>query len=783
MRKLIQDYKILEYGIKISKEKENLFILPLSPKIIRVVYSEEGEISKTKSLMVVDQLPFSDWASMEEEFYIEVRTTELKVRIDKITFGISYYNSKNELLLKEPEKGGKTLEKAELIKTRFDKNTEIEMEVTVDGLRMKNRAGETYIDRTSYHGKLEFEWQDLEALYGLGSHEDGVLNLRGTHQYLYQQNMKACVPMLVSTKGYGLLIDNYSFMTFHDDMYGSYLWMEYAEQIDYYFIYGEELTEITKGYHQLTGEVSMLPKWAFGYVQSKERYVDDKELIKVVKEYRDREIPLDCIVLDWHSWEGDLWGEKVFDSSRFPNPKEMVDRLHEMDAKLMISIWPNMAPGGTNSNQMLEKGYMLGNQSTYDAFNKEARELYWKQAEEGLFSSGLDAWWCDCTEPFEGDWKGTMKPEPEARIDVNTREAKMYLDPAYISAYSLLHSEGIYEGQRKATGEKRVINLTRSSYAGQHRYATITWSGDTAGSWDTLRKQIPAGLNFCITGEPYWTTDIGGFFVRRKEQWFWAGEYEKGCDDMGYRELYLRWFQYGTFLPMFRSHGTDTPREVWRFGEKGDVIYDSLVRFTHLRYSLMPYIYSLAGRVTLFGESIIKPLGIVFREDERTFDTKDQYMFGDSLLICPITEPYYYEVDSREIRKKKETKVYLPAGHEWYDFWTKEKFTGGQTITREVSLETIPVFVKAGSIIPMSSNQAMHTGELKQDELKVLIYGGADAEFILYEDEGDGYGYENSQYACTVLRWEDEKELLSTEVTGDYKGFIKDKKIQVEVIR
>lgn len=783
MKQVIQEYKVLENGIKVSKEGEALWVLPVSPKIIRVVYSQENTISTNKSFMIVDQNPFFDWNSTQDESSIEVTTKELKIRIKKETLAVSYYNNKNELILKQPEKGGKSLEKVDLIKTKLDKNEKIKMEVTVDGLRMKNTAAETYVDRTSYHGKLEFVWQDSEALYGLGSHEDGIMNLRGTHQYLYQQNMKACVPMLVSTKGYGLLIDNYSFMTFHDDMYGSYVWMEYAEQIDYYFIYGEELKEITRGYHRLTGEVPMLPKWAFGYVQSKERYVDSEELIETVKEYRERNIPLDCIVLDWRSWEGDLWGEKVFDASRFPDPKAMVDELHKMNTKLMISIWPNMAPGGTNSAQMLEKGYMLGNQSTYDAFNKEARELYWKQAEEGLFSSGLDAWWCDCTEPFEGDWKGTLKPEPEARIELNCREAKTYLDPAYISAYSLLHSQGIYEGQRSVTKDKRVVNLTRSSYSGQHRYATITWSGDTAASWDTLKKQIPAGLNFCITGEPYWTMDIGAFFVKKKEQWFWAGEYENGYEDMGYKELYLRWFQYGTFLPMFRSHGTDTPREVWKFGEKGDVFYDTLVRFINLRYQLMPYIYSLAGGVTLFGESMIKPLGIAFREDVRTFDINDEYLFGDSLLICPITEPYYYEAGSKKADKEKIAEVYLPSGYDWYDFWTNEKFTGGKTITREVSLETIPVFVKAGSIIPTAPGKIKHTGELPKDELKVLVYGGTDGEFILYEDEGDGYGYENSEYVCTTLKWEDEKELFSTKIKGCYQGFIQDKNIEVEIIK
>lgn len=773
--------EVLKDGIKVSSEKESLWILPVHANVFRIVSSKRKELSTDKSLMITEQTPFSDWYTEQDEMCFYIITEKLKVAVDKTTQIITYFNRSGDLILKESAGSGRSIEEIEVIKAKFDSGEDLQMEVTVDGLRMKNNAVATYVDRTSNHAKISFDWQDDEALYGLGSHEDGIMNLRGTHQFVYQQNMKACVPMLVSSKMYGILIDNYSFMTFHDDMYGSYVWMEYADQIDYYFIYGEDLRGITKAYQLLTGAVPMLPKWAFGYVQSKERYVDAAELVAVVKEYRDRQIPLDCIVLDWRSWEGDLWGEKVFDKSRFPDPKNMVDQLHKMNAKLMISIWPNMAPGGTNSAEMLEHGYMLGNRSTYNAFFEEARDLYWKQANEGLFASGLDAWWCDCTEPFEGDWKGAMKPEPEARIGVNCDEARRYLDPACISAYSLVHSKGIYEGQRRVTGDKRVVNLTRSSYAGQHRYSTITWSGDTAASWDTLKKQIPAGLNFCVTGEPFWTTDIGAFFVKKKEQWFWAGEYEDGCGDKGYRELYLRWFQFGTFLPMFRSHGTDTPREVWRFGEKGSVFYDSLVAFMDLRYKLMPYIYSIAGDITLNGGSIMRPLGMVFPDDMNTRNIGNEYMFGPSFLVCPIVEAYYYESGSEILRRERVTDVYLPAGSEWIDFWTGERFEGGQTIQYTVTLETIPLFVKAGSIIPMGTKRVMNVEEIDASELDIIVYTGEDAEFVLYEDAGDGYAYENGEYACTTFTWNEINKSFSTKTCGSYAGFVENKKLNIVI--
>jgi alpha-D-xyloside xylohydrolase len=281
--------------------------------------------------------------------------------------------------------------------------------------------------------------------------------------------------------------------------------------------------------------------------------------------------PLDCIVLDWRSWPNELWGQKTLDPERFPDPTSMVAELHQRNAHLMVSVWPNMGSGGADWKEMKARGYLLGDQGTYDAFQPEARRLYWEQAERGLFSHGIDAWWCDCTEPFQADWQGAKDPGPSERMRICTEEAKLHLDPESVNLYSLMHSKGIYHGQRSVTSQKRVVNLTRSAYAGQHRYGTVTWSGDITATWDTYRKQIPAGLNFCVTGSPYWTLDIGAYFVKnRPDLWFWSGDYDSGVEDMGFRELYVRWFQYGAFLPIFRSHGTDIDREIWRFGEPGD---------------------------------------------------------------------------------------------------------------------------------------------------------------------------------------------------------------------
>ena len=375
---------------------------------------------------------------------------------------------------------------------------------------------------------------------------------------------------------------------------------------------------------------------------------------------------------------------------------------------------------------MLEHGFLLGDQVTYNAFDEQARALYWKQANEGLFSLGVDAWWCDCTEPFEADWTGETKPEPEERRRINTEEAKKYLDPQYINAYSLQHSRGIYEGQRLTTGSKRVVNLTRSAYAGQQRYGTITWSGDISAKWQTLKRQIAAGINFCVTGLPYWTADIGAFFVAKKDLWFWDGDFQAGCEDLGYREFYVRFFQYGTFLPLFRSHGTDTPREVWRFGEPGSRFYDTLVTFIRLRYHLLPYLYSLAGRVTQEDYTMLRALAFDFRQDPQVYNIADQYLFGPAFLVNPVTEPMYYLPGSQPLPPRSQTRqVYLPAGSDWYDFWTGRRFSGAQTVEADAPLEILPLFVRAGSIVPFGPDIQSTRGSQRELRSPVAYLPGA----------------------------------------------------------
>ena len=760
-------------GLRLETAQGLIDLTAYSPEIIRIRYTLEPVFSPNKSLMIVSEAQNPVEVSFQETTKaLFFTTSKLSIQIDRDTLAFTYRDSKGQILTHEPDRGGKTLMPVDVIQFLPSTENGIKTEVGADGLTTSAIAFTERLDRKAYHTKLEFEWAEGEALYGLGSHEEGMFNLRGQHQYLYQQNMKAVVPVLVSTRGYGIVLDSCSLMTFHDDAFGSYLWSDVDDELDYYFLYGPEFDQIVHEIRALTGHSPMLPKWAFGYIQSKERYVTQEELISIVREYRRRQLPLDCIVLDWKSWTGDLWGQKTFDPERFPDPSQMTADLHALNARLMISIWPIMRPGGANWQEMKEHGYLLGNQATYNAFSAEARACYWKQAEQGLFSHGIDAWWCDCTEPFEADWKGAIKPEPEERLRINTEEAKRYLDPEFINAYSLLHSQGIYEGQRQVTREKRVVNLTRSAYLGQQRYATITWSGDTAARWETLRHQIADGLNFCATGMPYWTMDIGAFFVKRKpELWFWSGDYDEGVDDLGYRELFVRWFQYGAFLPMFRAHGTDTPREIWRFGEPGEPFYDALVSALRLRYRLLPYIYSLAGWTTQHDYTMLRALPFDFRSDPVTYDIRDQYMFGPALLVNPVTQPMLYDMGSRPLGNVPQLRpVYLPAGAEWYDFWTGRRYSGGQTIHADAPISRMPLYVRAGSILPMGPIR-QHVNDLPEAPVELHVYPGQDGSFELYEDEGDQYNYENGAFSTIGIQWNNaERQLILEARKGQYTG-------------
>lgn len=771
-----------------------------TPSIVRVTYTEGRAFQDRESRIVCGEPGPVNVDIQQGSNNFVLSTSALKIVLNKHSGALSYFTSSGKVLTREPQEGGKHLAPKEIFRNVFAKDIAVAFAQSVDGARAAVTQYKPGFDRMAFEGRLEFVFAPDEAIFGLGSHEEGYGNLRGRSRDLYQQNMKAVVPYFVSTRGYGVLLDCCSLMTFKGTEDHACWWADAVDELDFYFIHGDSFDEVTRGYHRLTGPVPMLPKWAFGYMQSKERYVNARELVDVVREYRRRRIPLDAIVLDWKSWpDGAGWGQKSFDPVRFPEPEALTSDLHALGAHFMVSVWPIMTGGCEDQRKLLERDLMLGNQCTYDAFQPEARRLYFEQAERGLFSKGVDAWWCDCTEPFESDWARAIKPEPHERLLMNTRESKLYLDPSDINVYSLLHSQGIYEGQRRATARKRVVNLTRSSYAGQHRYATITWSGDISATWETLRRSIPEGLNFCATGEPYWTLDIGGFFIgSNPDFWFWRGDYnggcrgltpmdasepdpiDTGCPDLGYWELYTRWLQYAAFLPIFRSHGTDAPREIWRFGEPGTPFYDAIARFIRLRSRLIPYIYSLAAQVTLSSASIIRALALGFPDDRTTHDIADQFLFGPALLICPVTQPMYYGPQSTPISNVSRSRpVYLPAGRLWYSFWTSEFHEGSQWINADASLDIIPLFVPAGSILQMSA-EMQYADEIPTAPYEILVYTGADAEFTLYEDAGDSYDYEQGAFSLIKLTWNQARQqLIIASRQGAFPGMIAEREYQI----
>lgn len=769
-----------------------LMLYGTAENIIRCVYTKREEVLPA-SPVGIESTPAAELCMEEKETCYILSTARVSLTIEKRTGKFTWCDRRSgKILLREAgrELAGSPL----MVYSTGGEKPVIRRVVTVDGERnfVENLKPEE--DHMAYRGKLYFDWAPDEQIHGLGQGEEGIYNYRGNVQYLYQHNMRIPIPFFLSDQKYGILADCGSLMTFNDDSRGSYLYLDMIEQLDYYFIAGESVDEIIAGYRKLTGKAVMLPKWAYGYVQSKEAYRTQEEIIEIAKEYRKRKIGLDCVVQDWNTWEDGKWGNKKVDKKRYPDLKKMNQTLHDMNVHTMVSVWPNMNSGTEDCDEMEAHGFLLNDYATYDAYDEKARKLYWKQAEEELFSGGFDSWWCDSTEPFSGpDWNGAVLREPWERFQMVGSEHKKFLRADRANLYAAAHAKGIYENQRRCAPKKRVLNLTRSGYAGSQRYGTMLWSGDTCATWKNFRTQITEGLNMCISGMPYWTLDIGAFFTVNEKfenrgcgcsqdssmKWFWRGDYDEGVHDLGYRELYVRWFQYGTFLPMFRSHGTDTPREIWNFGEPGEMFYDALEKSIRLRYRLMPYIYSMAGKVCLEDYTMLRSLLFDFPEDKTAAGMDSQFMFGENLLICPVTEPMYYDAGSIELDRSKSWKCYLPAGEDWYGFEDGKFFEGGRWVEIPVTLEQIPVFVKAGSILPMEQ-KLEYASEAVDTPFEISIYPGRDTVFTLYEDAGDDYGYEEGIFNRITLSWKDGERIFTIGAAGhDFPQSIRNRSIRI----
>jgi alpha-D-xyloside xylohydrolase len=514
-----------------------------------------------------------------------------------------------------------------------------------------------------------------------------------------------------------------------------------AKLLDYVVFYGPSANSVIAAYRNLSGNVPMLPRWAYGFWQCRERYTSGTHLVETVKEFRKRNIPMDVIVQDWQYWGNNGWGVPKFDETHYPNPSGFIKELHDLNAHLNISIWSNPDKNSEIGKVYLAQSLYIPNSRWLDYFNPITRKNYWNTLKENLFTHGVDSWWMDATEPENDALRG--------------EKTYMGLGDFYRLVYPLFASQAVYEGQRKATSDKRVCILTRSAFLGQQKYGIINWSGDVGGTWDSYKRQIVAGLNYNITGFPYWTTDIGGFFRPGKTQY----------TDEKYRELLTRWFQWGALNPIFRIHGYQSETEPWKYGQQ---VEDNMRKMLNLRYRLLPYIYSEAWQITKNGSTMMRPLVMDFNGDTSALNQSCEYMFGKALLTAPITEP-----------NVKEWDVYLPESTDWYDFWTGKNFKGGQKITTDAPLDKIPLFVKAGSIIPLGKS-IQYSGQKSADTLEIRVYKGADGKFELYEDENDNYEYEKGIFSTITFSWNDKNKLLTiSDRNGSFPGMLNERKFNI----
>jgi alpha-D-xyloside xylohydrolase len=693
-----------------------------SDSIVHVVYSLEPQVPERQDFLIIKKAwPKTDFSlHTEDAKVVTLSTSQLKIEVNRADSSLLFYDAAGHKLSQE--------------NSRSLTPTEVNGEKTYHSERFVNM------------------WDTQEAFYGLGQHQAGVWNYRGEAVDLSQDNTNISIPLLLSSNGYGIFWNNGSRSRFDNRfVHAFYLSSEVADSVDYYFIYGPEFDRIVSAYRELTGGVPLFGKWAYGYWQCKNRYDSQQELETVAQKYRALHIPLDNIVQDWFWWN--VMGDPVFNKN-YPDPKGMIDDLHKNHVHLMISVWPYFRPGSAVYDDMDKHGFFLdrtkvsgfhpAGMALYDAFNPDARKYYWDLMDKALFKIGADAWWLDTTEPETEGHETNILVTNKVAIGNGAR---------YANEFPLLTTTGVYEGQRAASDQKRVFILSRSAYAGEQRNAAAVWSGDVDPNWETFRRQIPAGLNYSVSGLPYWTTDIGGFVSANP-------------DDPGYRELYVRWFEFGTFCPIFRAHGTRTTNqnEVWSYGPEAQ---KTLVAYDQLRYRSMPYIYSLAWKVTNENYTMMRPLVMDFRTDTRAQNIGDQYLFGPAILVNPVTEP---GATSR--------RLYLPQAT-WYDFWTGASIQGGRTVDAPAPIDRIPLYVRAGSIVPLGPD-VEYAAEKPADPLELRIYRGANGTFTLYEDENDNYNYEKGAHATITFSWNDADHLLTVgDRTGTFPGMLETRTFHV----
>jgi alpha-D-xyloside xylohydrolase len=722
----VKDAQQQSDGVQLTMGTGTLKLQVCTDSIIRVRYSATSSFPNVKEYVVTKtEWPAAKWTMQSADDKVTIATSRLKLVISRGDGNIAYQDSDGKPLVQEANR------KLTPVKVNGEDTYRAESFVNVYGSR--------------------------EAFYGLGQHQAGVWNYRGESVDLSQDNTNIAVPLLVSSNGYGIFWNNTSRSRFNN-RFANYLYIssEVADVIDYYFFYGPDLDKVVASYRELTGQAPLFGKWAYGFWQCKNRYKTQEEILGVAKKYRDLHIPLDNIVQDWFWWNHK--GEHVFNKN-YPDPKGMVDELHRENVHLMISVWPFFEPGSAVYDDMDKRGwfvdkfkfakppYHTAGMAVYDATNPEARKYYWNLMEKALFNIGIDAWWLDTTEPETEGQEENILLGHKLAIGSGDR---------YVNLFPLMTTGAVYDGQRSASDKKRVFILSRSAFAGDQRYAVTAWSGDINSDFFSFRRQIPAGLNFALSGIPYWTTDIGGFVFTNS-------------DDPAYRELFVRWFQFGAFSPIFRVHGTRSTdqNELWSYGSEAQAI---LTKFDRLRYRLLPYIYSMAWMTTNQSYTPMRPLAMDFRGDVRALNIGDQYMFGPAFLVNPVTEP-----------AATTRRLYLPQA-KWYDFWNGASADGGQVVDAPAPLDRIPLYLRAGSILPMGPELEWST-QKPADPLEVRVYRGADGDFTIYEDENDTYNYEKGAYATIPLHWDDTKQALTIGARhGKFPGMLENRTFRVTFV-
>lgn len=719
-----------------------------SSDIVRVVKQPKGQNDMPQSMSVVMQPQATDVRTETANGLTILRSSHITAEIDESTGAITFKTDDGRTLLRDKPYG-----------TQFTAISD---------------AG-----KPSYAVRQAFLLDPDEVIFGLGQQQTGLFNQRNQRLELRNTNMNICIPFIHSEKGYGLYWDNQSISTFTDNPQEMSFESEVGRTADYYVLYGGDADGVVRQVRTLTGDAPLYPLWTLGFWQSRERYKTPEELLEVVDKYRQLEVPLDGIVQDWQYWgSNDNWNAVSFDNPAYANgkAKDMVDEVHRKNAHIIISVWPSFGRKSEMYHVMDSLHALLPFQtypseaSPYDPFNPTARELLWQRMKKNILDLGFDGWWLDAVEPEH-------KNPKSADYDLPT-----YLGSfrSVHNGYPIMCSKTVYERQRELNRDQRIFILTRSSSLGQQRYGSHSWSGDVVGNWQVFRDQIAAGQNYSLCGIPYWNTDLGGFYAR---------DYGNDNQNPAYQEMHVRWYEWGVFQPIMRSHNSGpVPVEIYQFGEKGHWAFDAMEKFTRLRYRLLPYLYSTTWQVTHRQGSIIRPLLMDFASDRKAVLQSEEYMFGQSFLVRPVTDSLYTYVDKdskghlKDLSKTGSVEVYLPRGAQWYDLWTNQRHDGGQTIRRQVPIDVMPVYVKAGSIVPWGPD-VQYSTQKKWDRLDIRIYPGSDADFTLYEDAFDGYDYEKGQYTEIPFHWDDASRTLTIgSRNGTYKGMIKKREFNIQLM-